>query len=87
MSQQPKKLPRVTDHAVLRFLERVRGVDVQAVRREIQDVCASAVGTGAVCVKALGVKFELDHHGNVLTVTPDVGPWPSKTKTERVMGK
>lgn len=34
----------VTDHAVLRYLERVEGVDVEAVRRDIAVLVDEAVG-------------------------------------------
>ncbi|MDK3072742.1 hypothetical protein QO034_06440 [Sedimentitalea sp. JM2-8] len=30
-----KPIAQVTDHAVLRYLERVKGMDIEAVRREI----------------------------------------------------
>ncbi len=35
---------RITDHAVVRYLERYRGVDVDAIRREIAKIANSARG-------------------------------------------
>lgn len=72
------KLPRVTDHAVLRYLERAKGFDIEAVRRHIEDLCAGAIVAGATCVRAEGVKFEIAA-GKVVTVTPG-GSGPNRTK-------
>ena len=64
-------VPRVTDHAVVRFLQRVKGVDIEAIRVEIAQTCASAVKAGASCVRAHGVKFEIDPKTRtVVTVAP-----------------
>tara|TARA_B100002049_G_scaffold210911_1_gene173627 strand:+ start:525 stop:752 length:228 start_codon:yes stop_codon:yes gene_type:complete len=53
MSHAPDQLkPRVSDHALVRYLERVRGLDVEAIRAEIltpRTVDAMAfVGDGCV---------------------------------------
>ena len=49
----------VTDHAVVRWLERAKGIDVAALRREIADLCEPAMLLGAVSVRVSGVKFQL----------------------------
>lgn len=67
----------VTDHAVIRYLERCKGVDIEAIRLHIWKTCEGAVKTGATCIRAEGVKFEFAS-GTVITVTPD-GAKPSKT--------
>jgi hypothetical protein len=43
------KKPRhhVTDHAVIRYLERVQGVDIEAIRREIGRVADRGIEAGA----------------------------------------
>ena len=51
---------RVTDHAVIRFLERAKGFDIEAVRTHIASLCAQPMAVGAICVRAEGVKFEID---------------------------
>lgn len=79
------KLPRVTDHAVLRYLERVRGFDVEAVRRHIAITCAAAASAGAANLKAEGVRFAIDN-GAVVTVMPN-GTGPSRTHLERAAAK
>jgi hypothetical protein len=38
----------VTDHAVIRWLERVQGIDPEAIREQIRAVCAEAIEAGAV---------------------------------------
>lgn len=51
------KIAVVTDHAVLRFLERRHGLDVEAIRSEIQTICTTGVRFGAAKVIADGMKF------------------------------
>lgn len=64
------KQPRVTDHAVLRYIERVGGFDVEAVRQHIAKVCAEAVAAGATTLKHDGIRFTFST-GAVTTVMPD----------------
>lgn len=54
----------VSDHAVIRWLERAKGMDIAAVRREIAKVCEKGVQMGAEGVKVNGVHFRLA--GNVV---------------------
>jgi len=68
---------RVTDHAVLRFIERFMDFDVEVVRAHIASVCAVPAAIGAVCVRADGVKYEV-RNNTVITVTAD-GTEPSRT--------
>ncbi|HEY9212080.1 MAG TPA: hypothetical protein VIQ29_04405 [Ancylobacter sp.] len=57
MSRRP--LPRVTDHAVLRYLERAEGINIEAIRRLIEKKVARGVDAGAVGVLVDGVRFVL----------------------------
>lgn len=52
--------PSVSDHAVLRYLERIMGVDVEAIRAGLltNDVKA-AIRAGATSVTIEGVKFRV----------------------------
>lgn len=63
----------VSDHAVLRYLERVKGIDVEAVRREIAEagpIVDAAAKIGCDTVK-LGNGARLKLKGNtVATVLP-----------------
>lgn len=68
-----KKVPPVpllvTDHAVLRYLERVKGLDVESIRLHILALCAGPAALQATCVRAEGHRFEI-HNNKVVTVTP-----------------
>lgn len=58
----------VSDHAVLRYLQRVCGVDVDQVRRRIYDDTALAAHEGAFGCKVNGIVYRLKG-GYVTTVT------------------
>lgn len=76
-----KEPVRVSDHAVLRYMERAKGFDVASVREHIATLCAGPAALGASCVRAEGVKFELGDN-SVITVVPD-HVTPGKTTRER----
>lgn len=77
-----KRPPRVTDHAVLRYLQRAKGYDIERVREEIARQCAPALAAGAASLVAEGVKFEFAG-GAVVTVVPNTG-LPNRTHEERL---
>jgi hypothetical protein len=58
----------VSDHAVLRWLERIEGVDIQAIRRRIQRSAEIAEDYGAPAV-IVGAARLVIHNGVVVTVT------------------
>lgn len=58
---------RVSDHAVIRYMERVLNLDVEGVRQRIADTCRGAE-TGRA-VKAEGHVFII-RDGTVITVSP-----------------
>ena len=61
---------RITDHAVLRYLERVRGLDVEAVRAEMAVVVAiAAEHPTATAVLSGGFRFRIRADA-VVTVIP-----------------
>lgn len=66
------KKPRlsVTDHAVIRYLERVRGFDVEAVRREIGHIVDIAEPHEAACSVISGGHRYIISENRVITVTP-----------------
>lgn len=57
--KRPAPLPSVPDHAVIRYLERAKGVDIEAVRRHIADLVKRGVAAGGDAVVVEGVKFVL----------------------------
>lgn len=50
---------QVSDHAVLRYLERRHGIDVDAVRRHLAGLATNAAELGAVAVRADQVRLFL----------------------------
>jgi len=86
MNAQPSKEPcRVTDHAILRYLERAMGLNIEMVREHILKICAAPAAYGAVCVRSEGLRFEISG-GAVVTVTPD-RQMPGKTSQEHSRNK
>jgi hypothetical protein len=54
-----KPLAHVTDHAVLRHVERVLGIDVEAIRAELGHKVDAAVEAGAAATVAEGIRYVL----------------------------
>lgn len=61
--------PHVTDHALIRYLERVQGVDVEAARRAVEEVVQPGVNAGASGIVTEGFRFCLSGQA-VTTVKP-----------------
>lgn len=60
-------LPAVTDHALMRYLDRALGLDLEAYRREIALRCAAAVKMGASGLTVDGIRYEF-RGGAVISV-------------------
>ncbi len=72
---EPSREPtRVTDHCVLRYLERAMGLNVEIVREHIAGICATGAAYGAVCVRAEGFRFEIVENRIVTVVKDHVMP-------------
>lgn len=71
-----KPMNLVTDHAVIRYLERVKGVDVDAIRTEIGHKAEAAIKLGACSVLSDGFRYKIAENGSVVTVTPAHEPAP-----------
>lgn len=76
MSKEPF---RITDHAVLRYMERAMNLNVEIVREHIASVCRGPAGVGAVCVRSEGVRFEIVNNA-VVSVVPDTGILNTSTR-------
>lgn len=61
---------RITDHAVMRWLERVHGINVEFFRNEIVEIAGPAAAVGASALRKGGVIYVIKD-GAVVTVTPD----------------
>lgn len=66
-----KKYP-VTDHAVLRWLERVAMVDIEEVRRQIYSETREALKSGATRVVINGTDYRIKN-GTVITLVQGRG--------------
>lgn len=72
-----KLIIRVTDHAVLRYLERAHGLDVEAVRRHLAGRVERGARLGAIGVKIENVKLVLHHTPDEVSVVTALEPcWP-----------
>lgn len=61
----------ISDHALLRFLERVKGVDIEAIRAEMQSPALdAAVAIGAPFVRRSDGTRLVIRKGTVTTVLP-----------------
>ncbi|AOT25358.1 MULTISPECIES: hypothetical protein [Brucella] len=69
---------RVTDHAVLRYLEREHGLDVDAVRNHIAGLAATGVQLEAISVKVERVKLLLCGETVVTVLKRN---WPSDRRS------
>lgn len=70
---------RVSDHALLRFLERFVGIDIEGTRAEIErdftraQGAADLLGLNTYSIRAKGHIFVV-RAGTVTTVLPELGP-------------
>ena len=58
---------RVTDHAVLRYLERIHGLDVEGIRCAMEDACARGIATDAPSIRIDNTRF-INRDGRIVTV-------------------
>jgi hypothetical protein len=79
---------RVSDHAVLRYLERVGGFDIERLRQDIARRVETAVQAGACGVVVDGWSFRVKDgpHGPVVTTVIDAGRPFSHPPDERAQG-
>lgn len=69
----------VTDHAVLRYLERAHDLDVEAIRRHLSGLAVNAARLGASAVTIENVKLVLRTHPDVVSVVTVIRPsWPGR---------
>ncbi len=79
--------PRVhiTDHALIRYIERVKGFDVDKIRAEIENLVAPTLGTKATGISANGFTYRIQD-GAVTTVVPGSTPAGAKRKSAEFHG-
>ena len=67
MTRRGPRTPPVTDHAVLRWLERFAHVDVEAIRRRIYEETREAAHSGATRLTINGTEYRMEN-GVVVTL-------------------
>jgi hypothetical protein len=72
--------PTVTDHAVLRFLERACDVPVEAIRAAIAECCARGAAAGAPYIRIGRVRFVMK--GDMVVTTLDKEMLPVHNRPE-----
>lgn len=65
-----KPIAHITDHAVLRYVERQLGIDVEALRTEIGRKVDAAVEAGACGVIVGGVEYRIEGISVVTVLKP-----------------
>lgn len=76
----------VSDHAILRYLERVRGLDVESIRAEIIGIVRPAAGVSAKRLSVGGFTYILDGQ-HVITVLGGSTPNGARVKGARAAGR
>lgn len=79
----------VTDHALCRYLERVMGIDVEAVRRKCAETpgLAAAVALGARSYSHDGCTYRLQEGGFLVTIEPNQTPATAHRKAQQKRGQ
>lgn len=80
------RAPEITDHALLRYIERAHGVDVEALRKLVADIpqLRAAVAIKARSVSVDGLTYRLSEDGRVVTVQPHQSPQSAFREAHRV---
>jgi hypothetical protein len=67
---EPRPEVRLSDHAIVRYLERVEGLDLDIVRAEILAIADAAAACGAKVLRKGGNTYIIKG-GTVVTILPD----------------
>lgn len=80
---------RITDHALVRFLERVEGIDLDPLREEIVALTREAINAGASGITINGFLYNVDPKSRaVVTIyTPEQRKSRNPTHVKRYMEK
>lgn len=80
----PKPEPTVTDHALLRYIERVCEIDVESLRRQIlTPTVKQAIQSGATAVKTAEFLAVVKGHAITTITTPEIHPERKNNKLTR----
>lgn len=70
----------VSDHSVLRYLERAKGFDFEPVRKAIKERAELALKAGSRRILLDGVELVVTHNGVVATAVPSKPPGDRGTR-------
>lgn len=63
-----KRTPQVSDHALVRYLERVKNINIEDIKKEIlTPEREEYIRTGATAINCDGVEFIISRDGTVVT--------------------
>lgn len=62
----------VSDHAILRFIERVYGLDLEPVRQKIAEKAQRAADAGAASIIIDGFKYTIEHNSPQVAIVSTV---------------
>lgn len=87
MTQRDPTNP-VTDHALLRYLQRVCGFDVEKIRNEIAtDTVRAICQSGATSIILDGVIFKIRSNGTIGTVVTNKPSGPKRRRRKKKLRK
>jgi len=72
----------VSDHALVRYLERVKGIDIEAACAEVAEIAGVAAALGATCKVHAGHCYVIAGY-TVTTVLPEGGRLSRKSRPKR----
>lgn len=82
----PPRNQAVSDHALIRYMERKLGHDFSKIRQEIKDICSEGLKMGATRISHEGFTYAL-RNGVVVSVFPGETPQSSWLKSEKWRGR
>lgn len=80
----------ISDHALLRYIERVHGVDIDRLRKIVSDLISDAATAGATSYSVDGFTYSISQRGSIAalkTVLPESSPSAAARGGFRAVGK
>jgi hypothetical protein len=75
---------RITDHAIVQFLERALGIDIPAVREQLHAVVELAVAENSERPQVKGCHLVIEDNALVTVLSPTMRPKKAKKRKEDV---
>lgn len=74
------RLPVVSDHALVRWLERVHGIDMEFYRQKLAEEVGPVAGVGDMAITRSGIKFLVRDDTLITVVDNPQYQWSKKSK-------